>query len=72
MCDLEVIGDPSIFKTIRSSSLGEDVADPGLIVYYESIKRELKIRPICVLDLSCEEKVVRINLFNICLFIMNR
>ncbi len=46
MCDLEVIGGPSIFKLIRKTEvlvrmLTWNWKSP-LVVYYESIKREMK------------------------------
>ena len=81
MCDLEVIGVPSIVKVIRKAEgfgsvclllidktrdklkiedlyMSVSVKDEKLkvfIVYYESIKRELKIKP--VYECRCDERL---------------
>ena len=44
MCDLESIGVPSIFRVIHS-----------VFVYYESLKRELKTKPIY--EFRCDERL---------------
>jgi hypothetical protein len=42
MCDLDVMGPPSKLSVIRKVSLSMS----GLFVYYESMKRKLKTKPI--------------------------
>ena len=53
MCDLEVMGVPSILRIIRK------VAVLAFFVYYESRKRELKTKPIHEIhnECRCDERL---------------
>jgi len=54
VCDLEATGVSSLFKVIRSPVALARML-PTWNVYYESIKRELKIRPIY--ECRCDERL---------------
>jgi len=66
VCDLEGVGVPSIFKTIRSPTTlvrmlktldlsCEENVRAVTVVYYQSIKREVKRRP--VYECRCDERL---------------
>ena len=63
MCDLDATGASSTFRVILSvvslarmlSHLLLSCEDPCFFVYYESIKRELKIR--CIYECRCDERL---------------